>query len=601
MKAGRSMRRMTLLNLSPWILGAACLILLLVIAFFALGNFQREKALVTSAIEQKGLTLVRFINSSVSGTVRSSFTESGQYKKWEDYVQAALELAVEQPGVDRIEVVDRGGLHLLAAGKNSWDDNETIIAQLLGSISQEPGERYQTVILPGTKQRQSQAIFVARYRFPRVSPAGTPERRGQMMGRRFRHHPQFKDVADDLERIRRLAPVYVVWLDMEQFSAPLKKQFIQIVLELAAIILVGIGGTLSFITLRGLRGSEEDLGKVTVFNDILVSSLPVGLIASGGQGGVQVINGAAEKMVGAGVKDCIGQEPLSCLPGKLGELFSCNTEDPMEEIHREVQLENGVTLDVIVVPVRDQHDEPSGEVMLLRDLTKMKQLEQELQRSERLAAVGKMAAGVAHELRNPLSSIKGLALLLKTKAGAEGGETADTLVREVERLNRSIGELLDYAKPGTLECEPCHPMAIIDKTLLLLEPDLNELDISVTKDYEGELITVQADPDKIRQVLLNVLLNAIQALEDIDGERKLEIGLKEDEGRVLVSVRDNGSGIAPEAMKKIFDPYFTTKNSGTGLGLATSLKIIEEHGGTLRAESDPTQGNTTFQFTLPVS
>jgi len=222
-----------------------------------------------------------------------------------------------------------------------------------------------------------------------------------------------------------------------------------------------------------------------------------------------------------------------------------------------------------------------------------------LQRSERLAVIGKMAAGVAHELRNPLSSIKGLTLLLKSKlaADSDGVEAADTLVREVERLNRSIGELLDYAKPGRLLLEPFQITTILDKTLSLVEPELAIYGVRLAREVEDGLPNVLIDKDKLSQVLLNILLNALQAMEDTEGQRILTVKLHGENDWVLLSIADTGCGIASQNLKKIFDPYFTTKNNGTGLGLALSLKIVEEHGGKLLVSSVVGE-KTAFQLKL---
>ena len=264
----------------------------------------------------------------------------------------------------------------------------------------------------------------------------------------------------------------------------------------------------------------------------------------------------------------------------------------------EIHLGNYI-LDVSVVPVTPGKGVLGGKVMLIRDLTKVKRLESELQRSERLAVIGKMAAGVAHELRNPLSSIKGLTLLLKSKLAAEsdGVEAADTLVREVERLNRSIGELFDYAKPGRLILEPFQITTILDKTLSLVEPELAIYGVRLDREVAEGLPNVLIDKDKLSQVFLNILLNALQAMEDIEGQRILTVKLHGENGWVLLSIADTGCGIASQNLKKIFDPYFTTKNNGTGLGLALSLKIVEEHGGKLLVSSVVGE-KTGFQLKL---
>jgi two-component system, NtrC family, sensor histidine kinase HydH len=166
----------------------------------------------------------------------------------------------------------------------------------------------------------------------------------------------------------------------------------------------------------------------------------------------------------------------------------------------------------------------------------------------------------------------------------------------VERLNRSIGELLDYAKPGQLKREPTAIAEVIRKTVSLIQVDLESYGISITLGLAEDLPRVQVDPDKLSQVLLNLLLNALQAMPD-GGELSVRTTR---EGRMLViAITDSGIGISPENLQRVFDPYFTTKSDGTGLGLAMSAKIVEEHGGTITISSVP-DDHTEVRVLLPL-
>jgi two-component system sensor histidine kinase HydH len=204
---------------------------------------------------------------------------------------------------------------------------------------------------------------------------------------------------------------------------------------------------------------------------------------------------------------------------------------------------------------------------------------------------------VAHELRNPLSSIKGLAVLLKAKVAGdpEGNNTADLLVQEVERLNRSISELLDYARPEKLQLQPVSLKTILEKAATLVGIDAESLGITISRSFisSGDLVLV--DADKMNQVFLNLLLNAIQAMVD-GGE--LSIRTELEKHMVVCTMEDNGEGIAEENISRFFDPYFTTKSDGTGLGLALSAKIVEEHGGSVALESRSGHG-TRVMVRLP--
>ncbi len=234
--------------------------------------------------------------------------------------------------------------------------------------------------------------------------------------RRFTQHPQFTIVQQEMARLSELRPIYIVQLDFEQFNSPLKRQFLQIIILLVVIFLVGIGGMLSFATLKGLKGSQLRLGKMRAFTDILVSSLPIGLLATDSSGVIQVYNSSARELIGIGrTKNCrhdAGHVSAQAnWPRCLPAINKAARKNVRRKSHVHLKPQKAKILQLTSVIVLDDTGGFAGEVLLIRDLTMVKHLEKELQRNERLAVLGKMAAGVAHELRNPLSSIKGLAAL----------------------------------------------------------------------------------------------------------------------------------------------------------------------------------------------
>jgi len=255
------------------------------------------------------------------------------------------------------------------------------------------------------------------------------------------------------------------------------------------------------------------------------------------------------------------------------------------------------------LPVYNQDSNFMGRVLLMYDLSELKRLEKEVQRHDRLVALGKMAAGVAHEVRNPLSSIKGFATLLgsKFKDGSQEHEAADLLVHEAERLNRSITELLNYARPTTLMKDTINLGDIVASSLKLISSDAQALGVKISLERGPNIPDIEADRDRINQVLLNLYLNGLQAMENSSREKELAVSVQVDdaEGAVRIDIKDSGIGIPQESIEKVLDPYFTTKPEGTGLGLALAYKIIDEHNGSIRFTSVEGQG-TTVSFTLPV-
>lgn len=227
-------------------------------------------------------------------------------------------------------------------------------------------------------------------------------------------------------------------------------------------------------------------------------------------------------------------------------------------------------------------------------------LQDEINRKEKLVALGHLAAGVAHEIRNPLSSIKGLAKYFaeRAPAGGEAHELAQVMAKEADRLNRVVSELLELVKPAHLSLQMVDLNEVIAHSLQLISQDAHSREIVLQFMPDAALPRVQADPDRLTQVLLNLYLNAIHAI-DHQGTIRIEASAGGAE-RVKITVTDSGKGIAPEQLDAIFTPYFTTKADGTGLGLAVVQNIIEQHGGTIHADSPAGKG-AIFTIWLPVT
>ena len=230
-------------------------------------------------------------------------------------------------------------------------------------------------------------------------------------------------------------------------------------------------------------------------------------------------------------------------------------------------------------------------------------LEEEVRRKEKLAAVGTLAAGVAHEIRNPLSSIKGYATYFGQRfpEGSEDREAAHIMVREADRLNRVITELIGIANPTDVRMRPVSLEETVRHALQLLRQDAEQKGISLELRTDAELPLARIDPDRIQQALLNLCLNAFDAMP---GGGKLLVELRREASRLSLTVSDNGEGIPEDLLQNIFNPYFTTKEHGTGLGLANVHNIVEAHGGEIRvsshsAGSDGKGGGTVFTLLLP--
>ena len=240
-----------------------------------------------------------------------------------------------------------------------------------------------------------------------------------------------------------------------------------------------------------------------------------------------------------------------------------------------------------------------GEVILERRQQEQLALEAQLNQAERLVALGEMTAGVAHEIRNPLGVISSTAELLRVRLNRyePDNRLAQIIVEESNRLNEKVTEFLDFARPRVPNLQTCQVDRVLDRSLELLQPEIERLQITIARDYQADGHEQTADPDLLHQAFLNILLNAIQAMP---GGGALNVGVASGpngEG-IEIRVQDTGDGIDPEIMKKVFNPFYTTKEKGSGLGLPIVKSIIESHRGSVKIDSAPGRG-TSVTINLP--
>lgn len=591
------MRRL-LASGSPLVLAAACALLTLIIGSFAVNNYRREKALMTEALIQKGDTVIRFLETGVRVSMRAHRQSSavGPADDWDVHVQGVIDQLQDQEDIHFVWMVDRSGRILAASDMSkigSMVDDATLAFLHAGGTTRPV---FRTV----RQEDEGPGFQVVRH-FANptrgmVGPNGMP--RGRMMENMRRMRPDFSQQRPEPLNGAGEEVMLLVQLDLAQFNSAVRRQLLQLATLSVVLLLVGAGGWLSLLTLQGYRGTQSRLRQIRAFNDLLVETLPLGLVATDSEGRIQLVNEAATGIIGLDGRTLLGRRPVEILPEVLVQALEAGGQRPDIVESREVSLEDGSglrrNLFLTRAGIADDEGNLSGHVLLLQDVSKLRSLEDQLRRSERLAALGKMAAGVAHELRNPLSSIKGLAIVLKGRTDAGGRQTADVLVQEVERLNRSIGELLDYARPEKLQLQEIGVHQLLEKAVTLVGVDAEAQGIRILTGLGAVNQIVLADGDRMNQVLLNLMINSIQAM---NGGGILHISTSNDNGWLLIDIVDDGEGIAPENLGKIFDPYFTTKSDGTGLGLALSAKIIEEHQGTISVDSSPGRG-TTVQLGL---
>ena len=358
-----------------------------------------------------------------------------------------------------------------------------------------------------------------------------------------------------------------------------------------------------------LRNSLEEKDRVSNYLNNILESMTDGLLVVGLDGRINLFNQAAEHITGRSQEEVLGrtyEEVMGIDSGRENSvLHTLEAGDSL--VNREKDLRRG---DERIIPlgfstslVRDGNGEVLGAIEAFNDLTEVKRLENEVRRMHTLAALGEMAATVAHEIRNPLGGIASFANLLERDLEAE--DPNRRLVRKitegVARLNRIVSSLLSYTRPLNLNTHPVDLSQIVEEAAAFFEIDAERKSPSVTiqRRFPADVCTCQIDTEQFHQVVLNLLLNATQAMPE-GGVIEVELTetCAEDRDWARVAVRDTGVGIADEVRDKLFMPFFTTKEDGTGLGLVTSRKIVEAHGGRITVDSVPGEG-TCFTVALP--
>lgn len=338
------------------------------------------------------------------------------------------------------------------------------------------------------------------------------------------------------------------------------------------------------------------------FLEQVFEALHEGVIVLDADGVVTFINGAAQRFFGL-TDDLIGQPLVDKIPGLEWEAIA----RPGKTISRDLEVfypENRY-LNFYVSPIAASMSEDNyGWVMLVRDQTASRREAESNLESERLNALTLLAAGVAHEIGNPLNSLDIHLQLLERKMRklppgdrAPLEENLTTARREIQRLDTILRQFLEAIRPTKPQREPCELLPILHETIQLLEPELASREIQVELDLEDDFPKMELDGSQFQQVFYNLLRNAYQAIRGKDG--RIRISSRHNDYECVISIQDNGTGISPEHMGSLFEPYRTTKQSGTGLGLLIVRRVVREHGGEIEIESEPDHG-TTIHIHLPL-
>ncbi len=642
---------------SPLMVVGAAVILIVVVAVLAVHNVNREAKFTSRMLVEKGALLIRAFEAGSRVGMMRRFDLQTQ-------MQNLAEQIALMPGVRYIALVDASGTALAHSDEQRQGqpfagatvlDNQPATLDLQWRILADGDQRVFMVYRHFRPLLRSPAEPPLHEPSPPAvvpdpsgelapppsvlppHPAPAPDQRRGMRGRmtegwarqRETMHESWQRWCNEMGGEQAAGSLdgltICIGLDVAPFEEA-RRHDVRVTLLLAATLLaLGLGGVVALYWAQRLRVSRKLLRDTRAFASEVVTHMPIGCITTDTKGVVTMVNHTAQALLGPAYRlrdgeafDAQGNLPPALvwtlarvLQGQeiVEQEMLCETSPPDQAVAPEACA----PLSVSGVRITAAAGEGSGQgrgtdqghvgaMLLFRDLRELRRLEAAVRRAEKLAAVGNLAAGVAHEIRNPLSSIKASAAFFgaQFQEGSDAKRMAELMGQEVERLNRAVTQLLEYARPSDISPRPTPLAPLVQRSLDLIHRDARAQGVEVVLEARNAPESVHLDPDRITQVLLNLCINAIQAMEG--GGRlllRLDTAMSGARPMARITVQDNGPGLPLQDVERVFDPYYTTKPRGTGLGLAIVQKIVESHQGEVRVQSAPGAG-TTFTVLLPV-
>jgi len=359
---------------------------------------------------------------------------------------------------------------------------------------------------------------------------------------------------------------------------------------------------------------EADTAKGYLAN--VIDSVGDGVIVIDREHRITLINPAAEEITGFSRRQAEGSLFADLFGGEdvLLEMVSKTAESGMTiSDHENVVLRRSshvTPVNVTTSPLLQADGEPIGVVMVIRDITNIRELEEAVRKADRLSTLGALAAGLAHEIKNPLGGIKGAAQLLEGELpeGSELREYTSIMLKEVGRVNRIVDELLSLTTPRKLELSKVNLHQVIGDIVTLQKRALGNKSITFQQIFDLSIPPIMADESLLTQLFLNLIKNGVEAIADT-GQIRITTRVLADYSMtqkgerpsrmVAIEIADDGPGMTEEQEKNLFTPFFTTKSKGTGLGLAICHKIVSEHRGMIRVDTEPGKG-AAFTVMLPL-
>ncbi len=580
---------------SPLLITGVLIILLPIFTLMIMDRLDRQKDFFTQRLLEKGISLIRTFEAG---------TRAGMFSmQWgANRIQTMLKETSMQPEVKYLMITSNDGLILAHSDASMVGHIFDAMPEEIKSINKDPSLIHHRL----REQADGAALFEVVKKFAPVEP-GFRRRHARM---REMSHNRDEKAFNQCEKKDWCQPYFqnftnkaptppehyiFAGLSMERAKLARDKLLKETIWRGIIFFLLGCAGLFALFTFQAYRVTRASLDSVKAFSDNVIQNMPAGLITINSEHKITSMNKAA--------KDIFGEDLTTPYPQmiELIKEMETNYKTFNQEISFVINPELTIPLDITASSIKDTENEIVEFLFLFRDLTQIKELKKQVETNKRLAAIGKLAAGVAHEIRNPLSSIKGFVTYLgkRHENNSADKETTKIMVGEVERINRSITQLLEFAKPMAVDKNEVDIKDLITHSLKLVQTDLDKKKIKTKVNIDTTKEKLYTDNDRMNQVLLNLYINAIEALKT-DGTLEVHVLNAAEKEFIEIRVQDNGNGIDEDCLDQIFDPYFTTKATGTGLGLSIVHRIIETLKGTIRVESTKEQG-TCFIIKLPAS
>ncbi|MEZ6852701.1 ATP-binding protein [Halodesulfovibrio aestuarii] len=580
---------------SLWLLAGGIIILGMVISFMTIRGIEQENRQLETFYEEKGASIIKALEA---GT-RTDFRLNMKALR----LQTMLEEMASQSGILFLMATDANG-NIIAHSNPNVVGTRAFSMQQLAKLH--PRRHVSWRIM---EQGREKAFVVYREFRPFALMSGKSHGMPRSVCKMENHKGmQARECSKEEHMFRRKlfpqhgpVPVIYIGLDEEAFATAQRVNREHAMVNAVFILLIGLAGFFALTWAQKARQSRRRMQSSEALANEVMYNLPDGLLVTDDEGRIAMLNDVALEQLNLTDGDVVGKLPSDVLPECVARLVELTGGEVLSEIEVECLGEHGEIIPIGVSGSAVALDDGTaiGYVYLLRDLREVRRLEAEVRRKEKLAAVGSLAAGVAHEIRNPLSSIKGYATYFGSRfeEGSEDREAANIMVHEVERLNRVITDLISLSRPSDLRRTETDLNVLLKHCFGLIKQDAATHNVVLDVVNDDTLPHLFVDPDRLSQAVLNICLNSFEAMPE---GGTLTVNLSHTEKLVTLAISDTGKGISKEDAVRIFEPYYTTKSQGTGLGLSIVLKIIEAHGGTIHVEPQEGAG-AQFVIEIPVS